>query len=521
MEKSRQCGVPGDTDSTLSPASQWLVQILEPMFATFGYPPTSNATILSDKKSTCESDIQSTRLSETLAGDSISKGKDFVPYWNESTKDLSARLSLLTGIGCADLGLNFSPESVDFAGQKSWFSISQLIPQKEKWSETCVPSSTFSPVAFMDSGDTLIGSKKIRIYPKTPAQRKLLMSLFGTARFFYNQTVGLLKDSSIKANRMALQKDILDNGPEWSQSMPYKVRQMAIDDACNAVKRAKVKCKQTGKFQEVGFRSRKLRRDSVYVPKSSVNSSGIYPRMIEPLWVTEELSRPDYDCRLIHDDGRFWICVPYDKAIKVPENQRMPLIGLDPGVRTFLTGYTINGFCSIGKNDFARIYRLLLRLDDCISRRSTESKRRFKTPISNLRFKVKNLISEVHAKVANMLVRCFDTIVIPEFSPNKKMMSKLNSKTCRSMLTWAHAKFRTLLVFKAKEYSAKVVFQNEAYTSKTCSFCGTIHNIGSKKVMSCKCGAKLGRDENGARGIVLRALIDHPWLQNQVLPNIV
>lgn len=521
MVRSRRCEAQGATDSTLSPASQWLVQVLGPMFATLECHQQSNAMTFDDRKNTCASGIPFTRSSEISEVESTSKGKDFQPYWNECAADWSQKLSLHTGTGCVDLGSTSLSRRVNFTGQESWFSIKQRTHPKGKWSETYAQSSMFSPVAFTDSGDTLIGSKKIRIYPRTPEQKMLLMSLFGASRFFYNQTVDLLKDLSIKANRIALQKDMLDNAPEWSQDIPYKVRQMAIDDACNAIKKAKIKCKNTGAFQTVKFRSRKLRRDSVYVPKGSVNSSGIYPRMIGPLLVTEDLSRPNYDCRLIHDDGRFWICVPYNKAIKVPENQRQPLIGLDPGVRTFLTGYTLGGFCSIGENDFARIYRLLLRLDECISRSRTESKRRFRTPISNLKFKVKNLIAEAHAKIANMLVRCFDVIIIPDFSPNGKMMSKLNSKTCRSMLTWAHAKFRQLLIFKAKEYSSTVIIQNEAYTSKTCSFCGTIQNIGSKKIMSCKCSVKLGRDENGARGIVLRALIDHLELKDSILPNII
>jgi len=56
-----------------------------------------------------------------------------------------------------------------------------------------------------------------------------------------------------------------------------------------------------------------------------------------------------------------------------------------------------------------------------------------------------------------------------------------------------------------------VIEVNEAYTSKTCSYCGNIQNIGSKKVMKClSCGATVDRDLNGARGIYLRALAASP-----------
>jgi len=42
------------------------------------------------------------------------------------------------------------------------------------------------------------------------------------------------------------------------------------------------------------------------------------------------------------------------------------------------------------------------------------------------------------------------------------------------------------------------------------AFCGKIHQIGSKKVMKCECGANVDRDLNGARGIFLRAFAVTP-----------
>jgi putative transposase len=309
--------------------------------------------------------------------------------------------------------------------------------------------------------------------------------------------------------------------PEWAKDVPYKVKQMAIDDACTAVKNAKKKFAKTGQFNKCKFRRKKDRRDSFYVPKSSVNELGIFPRLLKGLKITEEIGDVDFDCRFIHDDGRFWICVPQLKRIKVcPDNQRKPVISLDPGVRTFLTGFTVDGFCEIGNKDFSRVFRLLYRLDECLSKKSKGSKNRYNRAISSLKFKVKNLINELHSKTANMLVRCFDSVIIPDFSPDKKMMEKLHSKTCRAMLTFAHARFRDLLIYKAKEYSCKVWIQNEAYTSKTCSFCGKTQKIGGKKLMKCACGKELGRDFNGARGIFLRAMIDHPELKNSVLVSL-
>lgn len=515
-EQSKQKGLPEVTDSTLSPACQLWKKRSAQASAMYVSHRKNKKTTLEDKNNLCVKDIQTTKSSETSEAASTSKGRDLTPYWNEYAEELSNKLSLHTGIGYADLDSICSRESVKFMGQNSWFSIKQQCLRSKNLSQISAQSSMFSPVGFMDSDDTLMGLKKIRVYPKTSEQKKMLTNLCDAARFFYNRAIAYLKQPGTKANRFAIQKELLENVPDWAKDVPYKVKQMAIDDACIAVKNAKKKYIITNRVQDVRFRRRKDRRDTFYVPKTSVNAMGIFPRLIKELKVTEEIGDVDFDCKFLHDDGRFWVCIPHKKQIKVPENQRKLVISLDPGVRTFLTGFTFEGYCSIGASDFSRVFRLLYRLDECIGKRAKGSKRRYKKAISSLKFKVQNLISEIHSKTANILVRCFDNIVIPDFTPDKKMMEKLSSKTCRSMLTWAHARFRKTLQYKAKEYSANVYIQNEAYTSKTCSFCGAMQNIGSKKAIKCGCGASIGRDENGARGIFLRAMIDHPELKNSV-----
>jgi putative transposase len=510
----------GTSDSTLSPACQLQKSSRKLKSVTSALVLKSKKMTLEDKNSLCEKSSRKPKSSKTSAVGSTLKEKDLTPYWNESTKGELSQLQLHIGTDYVGLGSTCSRDSASFAGQNSWFSTAQYIVPNKNSSQTCVPLSMFSPVELMDSEDTLMGLKKIRVYPKTKEQKKILADLCGASRYYYNKTIEYLSEEGTVANRFSIQKELLADVPEWAKNIPYKVKQMAIDDACTAVKNAKKKFAKTGQFSKCGYRRKKSKRDSVYVPSGSVNAMGIFPRLLKGLKVTEEIGDVDFDCRFIHDDGRFWICVPQLKRIKVcPDNQRKPVISLDPGVRTFLTGFTVDGFCEIGNSDFSRIFRLLYRLDDCLSKKAKGSKKRYNRAISSLKFKVKNLISELHSKTANMLVRCFDNIVIPDFSPDKKMMEKLHSKTCRAMLTFAHAKFRDLLMYKAKEYSCKVWIQNEAHTSKTCSFCGEQQKIGGKKVMKCECGKELGRDFNGARGIFLRAMIDHPELKNSVLVN--
>jgi putative transposase len=129
-----------------------------------------------------------------------------------------------------------------------------------------------------------------------------------------------------------------------------------------------------------------------------------------------------------------------------------------------------------------------------------------------MRWKIKDLISEIHNKTALFLCRTFEIIVLPTFETSQ-MVTKLRSKTARAMLTWAHYRFSQILENKSKEYSCRLVRICEAYTSKTCSKCGHINNVGSKKVLKCSnCGIEIDRDYNGARGIYLRALVDTPYI---------
>ena len=135
---------------------------------------------------------------------------------------------------------------------------------------------------------------------------------------------------------------------------------------------------------------------------------------------------------------------------------------------------------------------------------------------ARIRQKIRNLIDEVHRKTALWLVQTFDAIIIPPFNGGemgkKTRHRKISSKTVRSMMTWAHARFRNRLLSKAEEYGKQVFLVSEAYTSKTCSACGWIDlKLGGKKVFKCKqCCLRIDRDINGARGILLRGMLDGP-----------
>ena len=369
----------------------------------------------------------------------------------------------------------------------------------------------------MDSGTIVTRSKKIRIYPNKN-QKNLFKRWFGASRFVFNKTVEYLQQPGTKANWMEIKLWLLKELPEWAQEIPYQIKAIAIRDACLAVKAAKLKSIKTGQPQQVKFRSRKDPDQVVYVPSSAVKNGSVYRTLTGDLYASEPIENIEHDCRLLLQSGRYFLTVPQKRALLVPENQRAGIVALDPGVRTFLTFYSETETGTIGAGDFGGIFRLCYELDELmskISKAKSRQKRRLKKAAERLRWKIKDLISEIHHKSATWLCKTFDVVVIPPFETSQ-MVTKLRSKTARSMLTWAHYRFRQILNNTAEIFSTQIVEQCEAYTSKTCSACGFVHNIGSKKTMSCSCGSTMDRDINGARGIFLRALGDHPWLKSHL-----
>jgi putative transposase len=354
----------------------------------------------------------------------------------------------------------------------------------------------------MASENTIVRSRKIRFYP-TSEQKKLLFKWFGVARYSYNKTVEHLRQPGTKASWKSIKTELIKTLPEWSKEVPYQIKSVAIRDACLAVTGAKRKYKTTGKVSKVSFRSRKNGDFNLYIPKSALRENGFYCTLTGTINLRESVGKVDYDCRVILENDRYFLIKPETRAIKKPDNQRNPVVALDPGVRTFQTLYSDNLAAKVAQRNFSRIYRLCYVLDKLYFRRKKQHTNGYNTKLKRIRWKIKDLISEIHHKLALFLVKTFDLILIPTFETSE-MVSKLHSKVARAMLGWAHYRFKQFLTNKAEEYSCSVIEVNESYTSRTCGKCGKQQNIGSKELMKCSCGLELDRDLNGARNVLLK-----------------
>lgn len=335
-----------------------------------------------------------------------------------------------------------------------------------------------------------------------------------------------LQKPGTKADWKEISKWLLKDLPDWASPVPFQVKKIAIRDACFAVRKAKQDFTKTGKINKVHFRSRRDPQQSCFIPKSAVKLDGLYHTISgKGLRYSEQLPGEIADSRLILRNGRWYLSVPIKSTTQIPENQGR-VVALDPGIRSFITFFAEDSCGHLGQGDFGRIQRLATHLDNLLSKLdrgrkddNVGAKRRYRMrkAAARLRQKIMDLIDELHWKVARFLVDSFDIILLPTFE-TKQMASKagrkLRKKSVRSMLTFAHYRFKERLKQKAFE-TGKVVYDvNEAYTSKTASWSGEIvKNLGGAKSIKSG-GIEVDRDINGARGIFLRALRDTSSLRN-------
>ncbi len=445
--------------------------------------------------------------------DSTSKEKRSLPFWDKSCQEISRQLWSDTKIDLRGLVETSSNGSVSKTIANSWFSVETSCLQNEKWLKISLPSSTSLVADSTDSVSTNLLSKKIRVYPETKLAAKWRTWL-AASRWCYNQAIAILKTE--KMGKYDLRKKIMDSAPIWVSEQPYNPRQMAVFQAFEAHKAAK-KSKGIAKF-----RTRFDISQTIRFQVSNWKSKTFYPQATKGL--SFKASEPILDV-MQHEptlslvNGQWFICYAVDTP-KPLENESNLVIALDPGVRTFLTGFDGGNIVELGKNDIDRIYRLARHLDKLMSRIGLSKGGQFKRlryclrkSAAKIRVKVKNLVNELHKKAAKYLVTKYRLIFLPTFETQqmiKKGKRKLATKTARAMVTLSHYRFQQMLKHQAVKYGSLVVDVTEEYTSKTCSKCGHIHaKLGGSKKFKCpECGHTLDRDLNGAFNILLKALRD-------------
>jgi transposase len=237
--------------------------------------------------------------------------------------------------------------------------------------------------------------------------------------------------------------------------------------------------------------------------------------------------------------NRFYLLVPRDV---VPQEAAAPtvpaVVSMDPGVRAFQTYYTPTGETGElleGAMD-EQLIPLAKRIDRGRSVMAELEAQRKKAPLTAARramtrelrglrrregqlwAKLGHRREAAHYAAIKYLWENFDAVLCPTFG-SQRMVAKgtrvMGKKSVREMMTFAHRTFERRLADSAiYKTSRRVYAVAEGFTTKTCGLCGTVNNkVGAAKTFVCTsstCGARIGRDVNGARNIMLRAVFHGP-----------
>ena len=334
-----------------------------------------------------------------------------------------------------------------------------------------------------------------------------------------------------------LRKEVLTNNKDitedfiWLKEVPYDTRQLVIKDFIGAYKSALTNIRNGNiKCFNLNYKSKKDNTSIFHINKKAIDTKlNIFKRLkIGRLrttkkmkkWISKNIKDIECDCKIIKQQaGRYYLLLTQKKHLNgLQEKYRInPLchsVSLDPGERTFQTFYSPDGIAGKLGDNFANkkikpLNKKIDKLTGIKTKVTGKTRYNIKKRIALLRTKIKDIVSNLHWKVADFLCVNFGTIIIPNFETQKmakKPNRKINKARTRSMLSLSHYKFRIKLLHKSRMYKRNVIVVNENYTSKTCSSCGYINEkLGSKKKFNCpSCKKIIDRDYNGARNIMLR-----------------
>jgi putative transposase len=197
--------------------------------------------------------------------------------------------------------------------------------------------------------------------------------------------------------------------------------------------------------------------------------------------------------------SKWYVCFSCDNVPEKPLPQNGKSIGIDVGCESFLT--TSEGMKVENPRFFKKSQDILTLRQQKLCRRVKGSNRRCKARIlvAKAHEKVYNQRRDFHFKLANQLLKHYDTIYI-------EGMNSWNSHRTlnRSMRDVAWFGFFEILNAKAEEAGRRVIEVPAKDTTQLCSQCGArVPKDLSVRIHSCpSCGLSIDRDFNSALNIL-------------------
>lgn len=211
-----------------------------------------------------------------------------------------------------------------------------------------------------------------------------------------------------------------------------------------------------------------------------------------------------------HSKDRFELHMAQTVPVNDSRNSKQirKYIGLDAGIRAFLTGLSNQAIIEIGTN-LSKMIEDDLRILDQINNNPLIPKKIKKKYETRINGRIHRRVEDLHWKIINYLTSNYDHIILGNLSTKSivRVGGVLCPMTKRVANAMAFYQFVQRLKYKCE--SKRINFQliNEYLTSKLCSGCGEKNEVGGDKIYECEtCGIRIDRDVNGAKNIVMRGL---------------
>lgn len=361
-------------------------------------------------------------------------------------------------------------------------------------------------------------SYKFRLYPNN-VQKRLLEKSFGCTRYIYNHFLAKSIEDYEKTGKSfsgyKYIKEItqLKQEKEWlkevsTQSLQQSVLNLetAYREFFRRVKSGDVKKgfpRFKSKYIDKKFKimqNIKIEGKQIKIPKFN-KDGGIKFRQDR-----EVEGKIKYATVSKNKSGQYFVSLTVEREIeKLPKASGK--VGIDMNVENivFSDGSKIKN--PLPETKYRKRLRLLSKR---VNRRQKGSKRREQAQLqlNRLRQKCHNIREDFQHKLTSKIISENQVIVIEDLDV-RGMYEKdygrriVNKRVKRKLADSAFYSSTRKLEYKAAWYGRELIKVDRFYpSSKTCSSCGEINEIGKKKKWKCKCGITHDRDVNAAINIL-------------------
>jgi putative transposase len=331
------------------------------------------------------------------------------------------------------------------------------------------------------------------------------------------------KEKKFKEIKKNIKSVINKNINEWELNTPKETRAAAVNDVCKAYKSTFANFKKGNiKYFEMKYKKKNEKQQTILLQKNMIkNNNGIleimpgYFEKDDCLFEMGKRTKKKYknleiehDVRLTRKNKDYWLSIPYKIELKKREKiKEYNYCGIDPGIRSFMTVVDMNGYSEYNQNQ-DKISEINRKKEDVLNRK-INNKRRL---LLRLEERKKNLVNELHWKTINDLIKRYDVIYYGDIKSHNITNGGKNPKLNQDFNDLKFYQFKSKLEYKCKINNKILIKVNEAYTTKTCSCCGNIYDIGDSKIYNCennKCKIVCDRDVNSGRNILMKGLLTH------------